>query len=69
MSSEDKEWLITVFPTLKNKTLRGVILEDYYRAEMLLDGADTIKKRGCSCQYRSLKINTESKYEKWLKEN
>ena len=67
MSNEDKEWLKNVFPTFIGKTLMKDTLQAYYKAEMLLNGWDTIKKRGCACNYRSLKNSTEKSYNKWIK--
>lgn len=68
MKVEDKEWLKNVFPTVIGRTLRGEVLSMYYKAEMLLNGADKINKRGCSCQYRGLKQSVENSYNKWLHE-
>ncbi len=69
MNKEDKDWLINVFPTFFNKTVKGDTVQAYYRAEMLLDGRETFNTRSCSCQYRSLKNTTESKYKKWVEQN
>lgn len=69
MNSIDKDWLRDSFPTFQKRVLRGDVLNAYYRAEMLLNGWDNIKKRGCYCQHGSLKDGVESKYTEWLLSN
>jgi len=66
MSNEDREWLLNEFPQYLNKSLIRGVENYYYRAEMLLNGWDQIKKRSCSCQFRSLKDTVIRKYNSWL---
>jgi len=66
MSEEDKRWLKEEFSQYLNKNLIRGVEDHYYRAEMLLNGWDKIKKRSCSCQYRGLKNSVVQKYKKWL---
>lgn len=68
MSNEDKDWLKNVFPTFIGRTLMKDTLQAYYKAEMLLNGYATIKKRSCTCHYRGLKNGVENSYNKWLNE-
>ena len=66
MNSIDRDWLKDSFTTFQKRVLRGEVLNAYYRAEMLLNGADKINKRSCYCEYGSLKDSVDSKYSKWL---
>ena len=66
MSNEDREWLLNEFPQYLNKSLIRGVEKHYMRAEMLLNGWDQIKKRSCSCQFRSLKEGVVKSYNKWL---
>jgi len=69
MKDEDKKWLIEEFSKYRGKTIRGETLAAYYRAEMLLNGWAQIKRRGCSCQLRSLADGVDKSYNKWLSDN
>lgn len=66
---KDRDWLLNEFPKFIGKTLMKDTLQAYYKAEMLLNGWDKIKKRGCSCNYKQLKNSTETSYKKWINEN
>ncbi len=66
MSEQDYKWLKEEFPQYLNKSLIRGVEKHYYKAEMLLNGWDQIKKRSCSCQYRGLKNSVVDKYNKWL---
>lgn len=69
MNSKDKEWLLNEFPKYIGKTLMKDTLTAYYKAEMLVNGWNEIKKRGCSCNYKQLKNSTEISYKKWVNES
>ena len=45
MKDEDKKWLLEEFPKHRGKTIRGEVLQAYYRAEMVLSGKEKINKR------------------------
>ena len=66
MNKDNQKWLKEEFPKYQKRILRGEVLNAYYTAEMLLNGVDKINKRGCYCEYGSLKDSVESKYSKWL---
>lgn len=66
MSEQDKQWLIEEFPKYRGRILRGEVLDSYYKAEKILKNLTTIKKRGCSCEYKSLGIQVDNLYEKFI---
>ena len=68
MNNEDKDWLLTTFPTYRGRTIRGEVLAAYYRAEMLIEGRDTINKRGCSCELTGMANKVDRLYNKWLQD-
>lgn len=67
MTEEDKEWLRETFPQYKQAVLRGVNLDAYAKAEVIMIGKSS--KPNCSCSYSSYKQKIEGYYDKWLKEN
>ena len=69
MNNEDRDWLLNTFPTFRGRTIRGEVLAAYYKAEMLLNNWDKVKKRSCSCQLRSLADGVDKSYNKWLSDN
>lgn len=69
MNKEDKDWLINTFPTFQGRVLKGEVKSAYLRAEMLINGWDKIKARGCGCEMGSLKAQTDIKYNNWLQFN
>lgn len=67
MSSKDIKWLTEIFPEYKNKVLRGVNLDAYSKAEMLIMGKSS--KPECSCSYNSYKLKIDSFHDRWVKQN
>jgi len=65
MSEEDIKWLKEVFPQFQNKVLRGVNLDAYAKAELIILGKSS--KPECSCSYNNYKQKVDSYYEKWEK--
>lgn len=66
MSEDNIKWLLEEFPKYKGKTIRGEVLNAYYKAEMLLSNREQINKRSCSCQLRSLATGVDKSYNKWV---
>ena len=67
MSREDKEWLILEFPNFRPKVKKGDVFRAYLKAEMLLNGWDKIKERGCKCNIPGVVAAVDSKYDRWVK--
>ena len=67
MSEQDIKWLKETFPEYKKAVLRGVNLDAYAKAEMLIMGKSS--KPECSCSYNAYKQKIEGYYYRWLKEN
>ena len=67
MTEEDIKWLTQTFPEFKNKVLRGVNLDAYSKAEMLIMGKSS--KPECSCSYNAYKQKIDGYYDKWVKQN
>lgn len=69
MNLDDKTWLRNTFPEYKDRTLKGEVLEAYYRAEKVLSGWESIKRRGCGCELRGLANTVNMLYDNWLNSN
>lgn len=67
MNKKDKKWLTETFPEFKNKVLRGVNLDAYAKAEMLIVGKSSTPN--CTCSYNSYKQKIDGYYDKWLSKN
>ena len=65
MSEQEEKWLEETFPSHRGKTLRRETLSVYYEAERLLKNKESITKRTCSCQYRSMAEGVHVLYDKW----
>ena len=68
MNSKDEKWLEEIFPQYKGRTVRGEVLTAYYEAERILNGWDKTKRRGCSCELRSLANSVNKLYENWQRQ-
>ena len=66
MKDSEKIWLLEEFPKYKGKTIRGEIANAYHEAERILNNKQSINKRTCGCQYRSLAEGVNRAYDKWL---
>jgi hypothetical protein len=67
ISEKDRQWLETTFKNESyGKGLRGNVVYDYLYAEKVLKGYDRIKKRGCSCNYGSLKNGVDKLYKEFI---
>jgi len=66
MSNEEKVYLLNVFPNHRGRTIKGETLAVYYETERILKQKDTIDKRGCNCQFRSMAEGVHTLYDKWL---
>jgi len=60
------KWLEEEFPKYKGRSLKGDVLMAYYEAERILKGNQTIKKRGCTCEYGGMKNEVERLYNIYL---
>ena len=69
MNLEDKAWLRNKFPEYQHRTLKGEVLENYYLAEKLLTGADSINRRSCGCNLRGMASQVNKLYDNWLQNN
>lgn len=67
MSEDNITWLKEEFPKYINKTIRGEVYNAYLKAEMILAGRDSVRKRDCSCQYRQLAADVNKNYNNWLR--
>ena len=71
MTVSEKNWLKNIFLLEyydKAVFLKGDLLPAYYEAERILNGWEEIKKRDCTCTYRSLKASVDSQFKKFLKD-
>lgn len=67
MRSDYKEWLMNEFATkFMGRTLRGEVLNAYYKAEMILKGRHAIQRRSCGCQYGSMARAVDKLYNDWI---
>ena len=67
ISKKDREWLDSTFKNQSyNKVLRGNVVYDYLYAEKIFKGYDKIKRRGCSCNYGSLKNEVDRLYKEFI---
>lgn len=69
MKHSEEVWLKEIFPNHKGKTIKGETYQVYLEAERILNGWESVKKRSCSCQYRSLAQDVNRLYNKWNEEN
>ena len=69
MNNNDEIWLKETFPQYYGRTIKGEVLQAYLKAEQIFSGWATTRQRDCSCQYRALKNEVDSKYNNWLQLN
>lgn len=70
MTLEDAKWLKYEFePKFLGKGIRGKTLEAYLEAERILNGWDSTKRRGCSCEYRALANNVNAMFSQFKDTN
>ena len=69
MDNEKEDFLLNVFPEYQGRTLRGDVLNAYYKAEMLLKDRHAIQRRSCGCQYGSMGREVDRLYKEWLERN
>ena len=69
MDNEKEDFLLNVFPEYQGRTLRGDVLNAYYKAEMLLKDRHAIQRRSCGCQYGSMGREVDRLYQEWLERN
>jgi hypothetical protein len=65
MNEKDITWLTGIFPVYRDKVMKGSTLQAYYEAERLLLNLETIKKRGCSCDYKQMQQDINKLYDEW----
>ena len=68
LTKEEIDWLLTQFSQYVGKPLKGETLKSYYRAEMLLTGADRMYPRDCTCEYRGMADNVNRLYKEFMNE-
>ncbi len=67
ISEKDSNWLKTTFTNESyNKVMRGNVVYDYLYAEKILKGYDKIQRRGCGCEFGSLKRMVDKLYKEFL---
>ena len=67
ISDKDKDWLLEHFTKESfGKVMRGTVVHDYLYAEKVLKGYDKILRRGCGCEYGSLKRIVDKLYKEFL---
>lgn len=69
MDNEKEDFLLNVFPEYQGRTLRGDVLNMYYKAEMYLKDRHAIQRRSCGCQYGSMGREVDKLYNEWLERN
>ncbi len=69
MNTIEKQFLLNTFPEFQGRTLKGQVLAHYYETERILNGWESIKKRGCGCNYASMAREVDRKYKTWLENN
>ena len=67
ISERDSKWLKTTFTNDSfGKIMRGNVVYDYLYAEKILKGYDKIQRRGCGCEFGSLKRMVDKLYKEFL---
>jgi len=67
ISEKDSNWLKTTFAKESyGKVMRGNVVYDYLYAEKILKGYDKIQKRGCGCEFGSLKRMVDKLYKEFI---
>ena len=67
ISERDSNWLKTTFTKQGyGKVMRGNVVYDYLYAEKILKGYDKIQRRGCGCEFGSLKRMVDKLYKEFI---
>jgi len=67
INDKDKDWLLNTFTKESyGKVMRGNVVYDYLYAEKILKGYDKIQKRGCGCEFGSLKRMVDKLYKEFI---
>ena len=66
MDNEKERFLLQEFPEYQGRTIRGDVLNAYYKAEMYLKNRHAISRRSCGCQYGSMGREVDRLYQDWL---
>ena len=67
ISERDSNWLKTTFTKQSyGKVMRGNVVYDYLYAEKILKGYDKIQRRGCGCEFGSLKRMVDKLYKEFI---